>query len=393
MTDFNDTAIAFRAKSDSELRRSYRLFRMMESPWLVRLGTRAISVALKTHLPVETAIRRTLFRQFCGGETIAECSRTIGELARFRVGTILDYSVEGSGSETELDATCREICGTIELAHHNPNVPFCVFKMTGIARFELLEKSAAGMALSTAEQAEWKRARGRVESICALAHRHGVRVFIDAEETWIQGAIDALATEMMERFNRERALIYNTLQMYRRDRLAYLHDSFGAAQAKGYFLGIKLVRGAYLEKERDRAAARKTESTLFSEKVATDLSFDSALDYCVPRLERIALCAGTHNESSCRRLIDLMHRHAVAKQDPRVYFAQLLGMSDHLSYNLADAGYGVAKYVPYGPVRSVLPYLFRRAEENTSIRGQSGRELSLLTQELVRRRRLRANGG
>jgi proline dehydrogenase len=383
---FADTEIAFRSKSDSALRRSCWIFRAFSHPGLVRAGTGLLGAALVLHLPVRGMVKRTIFRQFVGGETIGECGPTIEALWRYRIGTILDVAVEGHEGESEFDATATEIERTIDLAQGNPAIPFCVFKMTGVARVALLEKVDAGTALDERERDEWARVRSRVERVCARAHAKGVRIFIDAEESWIQDAIDDLATEMMAKFNRETAIVFNTIQFYRRGRVEFLHESHQRAVSGGYRLGLKLVRGAYMEKERARAAARGIEPCILPDKTTTDASYDAGLTFAVEHLDWIAVVAGTHNEPSTLLLTELMAKHGIARDDARLYFSQLLGMSDHISYNLAAAGYNVCKYVPYGPVRDVVPYLTRRAEENTSIRGQAGRELRLVLEERRRRR-------
>jgi proline dehydrogenase len=306
-------------------------------------------------------------------------------LAQSGIGTILDHSVEGADNEDALDHTVAEVLRTIAVAKGRKEVPFCVFKPTGIARVAILEKVSAKAALSPAEEAEWQRAQKRMEKICAAAAEADVPTLIDAEESWIQDAIDHLAQRMMERYNTRHALIYNTVQLYRHDRLAFLQRSTEEAKAKGYFLGMKLVRGAYMEKERERAAEKGYPSPIQPDKAASDRDYDAALRYCVDHIDRVRIVAGTHNEQSSLLLARLMNERGLAHEDPRICFSQLLGMSDNISYNLAQAGYRVAKYVPYGPVREVMPYLMRRANENTSARGQSGRELTLILQERERR--------
>ena len=306
-------------------------------------------------------------------------------LAQFGIGTILDYSVEASQTEASFNENQSVISQTIRLAAQDRRIPFCVFKVTALGRFDLLEKKSAGANLTPAESAEWEKVYGRVEALCAEASQSRVRVFIDAEETWIQEAIDGLAYAMMRKFNRAEALIFNTLQMYRVDRLAHLERAYRTCEEEGFYAGFKVVRGAYLEKERERAASRGQASPLHATKVATDRAFDAAIDFILPKLGRLALCAGTHNEASTLRLAADMQKAGIARDDERVYFAQLLGMSDHLSFNLASENYRVAKYVPFGPVAAVFPYLVRRAQENTSVAGQTGRELALLSQERRRR--------
>jgi proline dehydrogenase len=335
-------------------------------------------LALKLHLPIEPLVRQTVFWQFCGGENIEACRPTIARLHHDGVGTILDYSVEGSSEETSLDATCRELLRTIEEAYGNPAIPFTVFKVSGIIRFGLLEKPDGSD--------EWKRGVARFHKLGAAAEKAGVRLLVDAEETWIQDTIDSLAEELMAKINTRIAIAFNTVQMYRHDRLAYLDRAIAHAKKGGYQLGLKIVRGAYLEKERERAQSNGYPSPLYADKNATDEAYNEALRVCIGALNGLALCAGTHNDRSTLLLAELMERNGISKSDSRVWFAQLLGMSDHLSYNLAAAGYNVAKYVPYGPVREMIPYLTRRARENTSIKGQTSRELRLITQEIKRRK-------
>lgn len=387
MIDFDNTQIAFAGKSDSALRWSSRLFKLMGSPLLVSLGETLQKIAFNLRLPVKGWIKKTVFRQFCGGEFIEECAATIAELHRFGIGTILDYSVEGKETEDELDASRDEIIATIQKANRHPAIPFAVFKLTGICRAQLLEKVNGGeRQLSAAEENEWTAALDRLDAICKAAHEVRVPVFIDAEESYFQDAIDDLADRMMAVYNRHAPIVYTTLQMYRHDRLAFLKECCTRARQKGYVQGIKLVRGAYMEKERNQAASQGVPSPIYPDKAATDSAYDEALTYIVQHIDHIALCAGTHNEKSTALLLRLMEQQGIEKQDKRIYFAQLLGMSDHISYNLAHHGYNVAKYVPYGPIEDVMPYLIRRARENTSVAGQSGRELKLIVREQHRRK-------
>lgn len=383
--DFDNLENAFAFRSNGEIRQAYWLFRLISYPGLVSAGAKISDLALRYNLPIKGIIRNTIFRHFCGGENILECSKTIEKLGQFQVGSILDYSVEGKEEEQEFDQSCNEIIATVRRAEGDPNIPFSVFKVTGLARFALLEKVSSKSALSSEEAAEFSRVKDRVRRICEEGFNRGVRVFIDAEETWIQNAIDDLASTMMEKFNQQRAVIYNTIQLYRQDRLNYLHESYQKAEEKGYHLGVKLVRGAYMEKERARAGQQGYPDPIQPDKFSADRDYDESLRFCVNHLHKIAICAGTHNEKSSLLLIDLMQQHGISPGDERVYFSQLLGMSDHISFNLAKAGYRVAKYVPYGPLASVLPYLTRRAQENTSIAGQTGRELNLISAELKRR--------
>jgi proline dehydrogenase len=362
------------------------MFSLLQYPWMVRLGSFLTRVALALHIPIGWAIRRNIFAHFCGGESIAECAETTRVLDRFGIGTILDYSVEGKESEDDLDATCEEILRTLRTAHGNRHIPFCVFKTTGVARFGLLERVSAKAALTPEEAAEWQRVHHRVELICQLAYQTGTPVLIDAEDSWIQDAIDGLAEEMMSRFNREGFIVYTTVQLYRRDRLEYLRELHRRAGADGYRIGVKLVRGAYMEKERERAQEMGYPDPIQPDQESSDRDFNESLRYCVRHIDQVAICCGSHNEESSMLLTDLMRENGILPSDPRVCFAQLFGMSDHISFNLAHAGYRVAKYVPYGPIREVIPYLIRRAQENTSVKGQTGRELALIRREVARRK-------
>jgi len=386
MLSFNNTEIAFAGKTNKDLNRSYWLFKLVSNSSFVNIGKSLTTFAIKTHLPIKGIIKATIFKQFCGGENIEECSRAIQELGKYHIGTILDYSVEGKETETDFDACAAETTATVAKAKSSKHIPFCVFKVTGLARFDLLQKISEKSTLTEAEQKEYERIESRVNTICKAAHDAGIPIFIDAEESWIQQAIDDLANKMMHLYNKEKCIVYNTFQLYRKDRLSYLKQSFEMAQQQNYFLGAKLVRGAYMEKERARAAEKGYPSPIQDTKEHTDKDYDAAVLFCVENISKIAFCAGTHNEHSSMMLAQLMNSKNIDSANKHIYFSQLLGMSDHISYNLANAGYNVAKYVPYGPVREVLPYLIRRAQENTSVKGQTGRELSLIIKEKERRK-------
>lgn len=387
MVSFDNTEIAFSGKTDSDLRRSYWLFRMISNPTFVSIGKGLTNFALAIHFPVRWAIKPTIFRQFVGGENIEECKRTVDALGKYRIGTILDYSVEGKESEADFDAGAKEIIATIHRATNDSHIPFCVFKVTGLARFALLEKVTAREKLTAEEEQEWQRVYKRVEDICSAAEKSGKPIFIDAEESWIQQAIDDLADAMMAKLNTQKPIVYNTYQLYRKDRLDFLRKSFEKAMQGNYFLGAKLVRGAYMEKERERAAKMNYPSPIQETKADTDRDYDLAVQFCIDHVERIGLCAGTHNEKSSLQLVQLLEEKKIRHDHPHVFFSQLLGMSDHISFNLAHDHFNVAKYVPYGPVRDVLPYLIRRAQENTSVKGQTGRELNLIIKEKARRKK------
>ncbi len=383
---FENTEIAFRSKSNEDLNRAYWLFKILASNFLTKIGPPATNFAIKIGLPVTGIIRNTIFKHFCGGESIEGCAESIQNLAAQGVGTILDYSVEGEDSEADFDATCQEILRTVAYAKNNPHIPFSVFKPTGLGRFDLLVKINAKQVLTQAEEAEYIRIKQRVEHICSACHEAGVRVLIDAEHSWIQDVIDDLAREMMQKYNQHAPIVYNTYQLYRHDKLASLEADYYLAETAGFFLGAKLVRGAYMEIERKRADKIGYPSPIQPEKAASDYDYDRAIHFCLDHLDRIGFMAGTHNEASSRLLVEEMGRRQLPHNHPHIHFAQLLGMSDNLSFNLAESGYNVAKYMPYGPVKAVMPYLFRRAQENTSVAGQTGRELSLIEKEKKRRK-------
>jgi len=384
--NFQDTATAFADKSNLDLKEKYRMFKLMNSPVLTNIGVKLTNIAFRLRLPIKGLIKKTIFRQFCGGETIEECNPTVEKLGQSNIGTILDYSVEGKSVDAVFDSTKNEIYRTITRAKEDPNIPFAVFKVTGLASYEILEKASGDSELLKTEATEWEAVKKRVLELCEYAHSLDQPVFVDAEESWVQNTIDVLVTEMMEKFNRKKPIIFNTIQLYRHDRLEFLKKSHEKAKASGYILAVKLVRGAYMEKERERAAEMNYPSPIQPSKEATDRDFDAAVDYCLENIKEISFVAGTHNENSVCRLAEMLHEKGVAHNHPHVYFSQLYGMSDNLSYILADKDYNVSKYVPYGPVQDAIPYLIRRAMENTSVFGQMSRELELIDKELKRRK-------
>lgn len=387
MISFDNTEIAFSGKSNKDLKRGYWLFKAVGNRTLVKFGRWATKVAFKLRLPVKGLIRKTIFRQFCGGESIEGSIAISNDIGKRNVKTILDYSIEGKTSDEDFESTVAEIIATIHEAKKNPNIPFAVFKTTGICLFSVLENAnESEQNLSDEEKVKYKQVVERIDSICSAAHAADIPVFVDAEETWIQETIDRIATEMMKRYNTKKAIVFNTLQMYRHDRLAYFEKEITNSRKEGYFLGIKLVRGAYMEKERDRAKEMGYTSPIQKDKDTCDHDFDAALEVAINNLDVVSLCAGSHNEKSALLLTKLMAEKNIKVDDPRIYAAQLLGMSDHISFNLAIAGYNVAKYMPYGPIKEVMPYLIRRAEENTSVAGQASRELSLIMKERKRRK-------
>ncbi len=383
---FNNTQVAFSSMSNSELDRAYFLFSMMKNPAMVKIGTSVTKAALAMHLPVEGLIRKTVFDHFCGGVTEEDCLPVVDKMYKSGVSSILDYSVEGKEDEAHFDDALEMTLKTIDFAKERKALPFAVFKPTGFGRFALYEKIGEGQELTPDEAMEWSRVVGRFDRVCKKAHENNVEILIDGEESWMQDAADDLVAEMMKKYNREKAIVFNTLQMYRHDRMDYLKKLHERATSEGFHIGMKLVRGAYMEKEHKHAAEKGQPTPICATKAATDENYDASVAYMMEHLDVMAIFAGTHNEESTYRLMEIMQRKGIAKNDPRIWFGQLYGMSDNISYNLAANGYNVAKYLPFGPVRDVMPYLIRRAEENTSVAGQTGRELALLTAERNRRK-------
>jgi proline dehydrogenase len=383
---FDDTEVAFSYKSDKELKKANLIFALVNHPAISAVATGLARAGLALHLPVKGLIRSTVFAHFCGGETIEKSEPVIQTLSRYHVRTILDFSAEGAKSEEGFDKTMNEIVKTLDKAKGNPEIPFTVFKSTGLVKMDLLAKVQSKAPLSEEEKEAFRHFHERVEKICATAYEYNVPVMVDAEDSWIQDPIDAVVYEMMRKFNQRRAIVYNTYQMYRRDMLDNLKRALHDAVMHNYYLGVKMVRGAYMEKEAARAEKMGYPNPIHPNKQATDDAFNQGLAFCIDNKQRISLMCGSHNEYSNLYLTVLMEKHGMQPSDERVWFAQLLGMSDNISFNLAKAGYNVVKYVPYGPVELVMPYLIRRASENTSVAGQSSRELTLIRKELKRRR-------
>lgn len=386
--NFEDTVTAFAHRSTKELRKSYFVFSTMKHPWMVKSGTFLTNTALKLHLPVKGLIKHTLFDQFCGGESIEGSEPRMIKLAEAKVKTILDYSVEGEASEAGYDEAVEEALRVSDYAKQHVSIPFCVIKLSGIGSVSLMEKKQRGEPLSSEEQVRFSRITDRIDRIVSRAASNGMKFMIDAEESWIQDVIDRVAYDLMLEYNTERPVVYNTYQLYRHQALKNMMTGYQEVTKAGCFFAAKLVRGAYMEKERLRAAEMGYPDPIQPNKEATDRDYNEALKFAIAHIDRFSLCAGTHNEHSSQFLVDLLYSNGIDKSDERVFFAQLLGMSDNISFKLAALGFNVAKYVPYGPVEKVLPYLFRRAEENTSIAGQSSREYTLVTKELERRRKL-----
>lgn len=383
---FTDTKIAFALKSDTELDRAYFLFKMIANEPLVRIGTAVTNFALKAHLPVDGLIRATVFDHFCGGVNEVDCLTVVDKLYTKGVSSVLDYSVEGKEEEAQFDAALEMTLKTVEFAKERQAIPFAVFKPTGLGRLDLYEKVGAKAALSPAEEIEWKKVKDRFELICKTAHEKDVALLIDAEESWMQDAADDLVEEMMRKYNKEKVIVFNTLQLYRWDRMEYLKKLHERAKSDGFYIGMKLVRGAYMEKENSRAEESGYPTPICASKQATDDNYNTAVDYMMKHIDSMAIFAGTHNEESSYKLMEMQQSNGIAKDDKRIWYGQLYGMSDNISYNLANHGYNVAKYLPFGPVRDVMPYLIRRAEENTSVAGQTSRELNLLKTERDRRK-------
>ena len=383
---FNNTQVAFALKTDTELERAYFLFKMIDNEPLVRIGTAVTNFALKAHLPVESLIRATVFDHFCGGTTEEDCLSVVDKMFTKGVSSVLDYSVEGKEEEEQFDAALQMTLKTVEFAKERKAIPFAVFKPTGLGRFDLYTKVGEKHSLTFEEKKEWDRVVARFELICKTAHEKDVALLIDGEESWMQDAADDLVTEMMRKYNKKKAIVFNTLQLYRWDRLDYLKKLHEKAKAEGFYIGMKIVRGAYMEKENNRAEEMGYPTPICESKEATDNNYDLTMAYMMDNIDTMSIFAGTHNESSSYKLIEMMQAKGISKNDERIWFGQLYGMSDNISYNLAEYGYNVAKYLPFGPVRDVMPYLIRRAEENTSVAGQTSRELNMLKTERQRRK-------
>ena len=383
---FNNTEVAFSLKSDTELDRAYFLFKMIANQPLVRIGTAVTNFALKANLPVEVLIRATVFDHFCGGVNEEDCLSVVDKMYTKGVSSVLDYSVEGKEEENQFDAALKMTLKTIEFAKERLAIPFAVFKPTGFGRFELYEKLGEKQTLTTEEQVEWNRVVARFDIVCSEAHKKNVALLIDGEESWMQEAADDLVMEMMRKYNKEKAIVFNTLQLYRWDRLNYLKKLHEQAKNEGFYIGMKLVRGAYMEKEIVRSIEKGYPSPICDTKDDTDKNYDTTVRYMTDHLDRMSIFAGTHNELSVYKLMDIMQEKGVKTNDDKIWFGQLYGMSDNISYNLAANGYNVAKYLPFGPVKDVMPYLIRRAEENTSVAGQTSRELEMIKTERKRRK-------
>ena len=381
---FNNTQIAFSLKSDTELERAYFLFKMIANKPLVRIGTAVTNFAINANLPVEGLIRATVFDHFCGGVNEDDCLNVVDKMFSKGVSSVLDYSVEGKQDEKQFDAVLKKTLKLIEFAKEKNAIPFAVFKPSGFGRSDLYQKIGAREPLNPAEIAEWDNVVIRFDKVCKASYDSDVSLLIDAEESWTQEAVDHLVEDMMMKYNKSKAIVFNTLQLYRWDRLDYLKSLHLKSEAEGFFLGIKLVRGAYLEKENQRAIEKGYVSPICVNKEATDANYNTALRYMMDN--NLTVFAGTHNESSVCFLMDLMKVKEIRIKDDRIWFGQLYGMSDTISYNLADKGFNVVKYLPFGPVKEVIPYLIRRAEENTSVAGQTSRELTMLKAERNRRK-------
>ena len=386
MINFDDTKAVFAHKSNWELKKSYYLFSILQYSLLVKIGSLVLKIFFFLRIPITKLVKMTIFNQFCGGENIQDCSKKINELYEFGIGTILDYSVEGKENDSDFEKTKQEIIKTILFSAQNSKIPFTVFKITGLGKSSLIEKASLDFkSLNENELLELNLVTRRVDEICKVASEKQVSVFVDAEDSWFQDYIDKVVESMIFKYNNESSIVYNTIQLYRHDRLQYMKALISRCNLNGKYLGLKLVRGAYMEKEREIAAKRNYQDPIQKDKIATDNDFTNAVEFCIKNIETVSLCAGTHNEKSVLHLTDLMRKRSLQNNHPRVWFAQLLGMSDHVSFNLSRKGYNVAKYVPYGPIKEVIPYLIRRAEENTSVSGQTGRELSLIKIEVENR--------
>lgn len=386
MLDFNNTEIAFSSKSKRELNNAYMLYTVMKYPWIVKLGKYASQIAIKIHFPLGWIVKPTLYKQFVGGETLQECKKQVDYLQKYNVKSTMDFSAEGEQTPKGILATFEETLRSIDNAKGNPNIAYAVFKPSTITRDEVLSKASEKREeLSIDEVREFREFKERFMALCRRAYDNDVRILVDAEDYCFQDAIDELTDQAMREFNKERPIVFATLQMYRHDRMPYLHRILEDAESKGYYPGIKFVRGAYMEEERERAAKLGYPDPICADKPATDANYDAGVAFVIDHIDRMELFMGTHNEESNYRMAKLMDEKGIERGDKRIFTSQLFGMSDHISYNMADAGYNVVKYTPYAKVRYVLPYLIRRAEENTSVAGQTLRELTMLRTEKARR--------
>jgi proline dehydrogenase len=387
---FDNLKVAFQDKSDLDLNRSYFLFLAISKPIISKILISFLKIAMSFRLPVSSIIEATVYKHFCGGIDINKSQKTIDNLWKSKIGTILDYSAEGKETENDYNLVMHQVLESINKAKDTNKIPFTVFKPTGLTKFALLEKMSLNSTLSSNEKKEKKLFISRIETICKKASENKVPVFIDAEESWIQDPVDQIAFEMMLKFNKNKAYIFNTIQLYRTDRYKYLKQLIKAGKNKGIYIGVKLVRGAYHEQEIQRALEKNLTCPVHTLKENTDKDYDDALELCMKNINLVSVCAGTHNEKSSKKLISLIKNYNIRKDDDRIFFSQLLGMSDNISYNTSKAGFNVAKYVPYGPVKDVIPYLIRRAEENKSIAGQMGRELQNIVTEKKRRKSIKS---
>lgn len=386
MLDFTDTKTAFSIKSNRDIRRAYLMYKLISYPWLVKIANPMIRFASAIRFPINWIVKPTVYAQFCGGETINECAPVITKLKGGGVYSILDYSVEGSEEEEIIEQALQETLRVIDYAASNENIPFTVFKPTAFAKSDALEVLSISHSPDAESVKEGDKFRQRVQKLCERAHGYGIPIMIDAEDSWYQEIIDQVVMDMMAIYNKEKPIVFNTYQMYRHDRLERLKQDHARARKEQFFMGVKFVRGAYMEKERERAEEMGYEDPIQPDKPATDRDYNLALKYTLENIDDFAVFNGTHNEESSRYMAELMDELEISRNDSRCWFSQLYGMSDHISFNLAKEGYNVAKYVPYGPVKFVLPYLMRRAEENTSVKGQTSRELMLLKKEKDRRK-------
>ncbi len=387
MSIFNNTQLAFADKSDAQLRKAFWMFKLIEQPALTKIGSNILNFTVHNNFPFAgNIVKATLFEQFCGGETREESMKVVKQMFKRGVGSIFDYSIEGKEEETTFDAVCKEIKDIVRFSLGNPAIPFIVFKPTAFGRIDIYEEVGKGMELTSSQKEEWNRVVQRFDEVCKLCFENDKKVMIDAEETWMQDSADSLVEEMMEKYNKEKPIVWNTVQMYRTGRLEYMQENLNRAKEKGYFIGYKIVRGAYMEKERERAEEKKYPDPIQPTKEASDINYNAGIDFVMENLDSVSAFFGTHNEKSTELVMDKMKTKGLENGDNRIYFGQLYGMSDNITYFLADKKYNVAKYLPYGPVKDVVPYLTRRAQENTSVAGQTGRELGLIEKEMKRRK-------
>lgn len=374
---------AFSHYSISQLRRTKVLFKILQNPLVSWFSGFVPHIPILLRLPfVKSLIKHYIFSHFCGGEDWKEVHQSALKLQKQNILSSLDYSVECKQTEQDYETTKKVLLNVLEEAKNLSHIPFCVLKITGLGRFALLEKIHNGQTLSDNEKAEWQRVQSRFDSICEKAVDCNTKLLVDAEESWIQKPIDNIVKRAMKRHNQNEPMIYNTYQLYLKAKYEQLKTDWEKAKEKGYILGSKLVRGAYMEKETKRAVKMHLPNPIQPSKAKCDQDFNDSLKFCLKHIDDFGIYIGTHNIESTQKARQLMQEYGIAKSDERVFFSQLLGMREILSYELAQQDYLVSKYTPFGKIAEVIPYLLRRIQENSSVKDQLNDEIKVITREL-----------